>query len=171
MDGDGRRAELLKILMTAENPVPGHELAKKLGVSRQIVVQDIALLRVQNKNILSTNKGYMIFSGKGKKDRCERVFRVRHKDNQVLEEFDIIVDLGGRVLDLFIEHEIYGQIQVDLIINNHQDAVEFAKKLENSKGKPLLELTDGWHYHTVEAASERLLDLIEEELRAKHFVE
>ncbi len=171
MDSDNRREKLLELLRAAENPVPGHELAKILGVSRQIVVQDIALLRVQNKNILSTNKGYMLFSGKRVDGRCERVFHVHHGDGQVLEEFDTIVELGGRVLDLFVEHEIYGQIQVNLLINNHQDAEEFAKKLQNSKGKPLLELTEGWHYHTVEAASERLLDLIEEELMKKHFME
>lgn len=171
MDGDSRRAELLNYLTAAENPVPGHELAKKLGVSRQIVVQDIALLRVQNKNILSTNKGYMIFSGRKKGDRFERVFRVRHSEDEVLKEFGIIVELGGRVLDLFVEHEIYGQIQVNLIINNYQDAEEFAAKLEGSRGKPLMELTNGWHYHTVEAASERLLDLIGEELRANYFME
>lgn len=171
MDSSNRRTELLKILATAKDPVPGHELARTLGVSRQIVVQDIALLRVQNRNILSTNKGYMLYSGKEAAHRCERVFHVHHSGEQVLEEFDTVVELGGRVLDLFVEHEIYGQIQVDLIINNHQDAEEFARKLGNSKGKPLMELTEGWHYHTVEAASERLLDLIEDELRKKHFME
>jgi transcriptional regulator of NAD metabolism len=170
MDGEERRKELLGILSKIEIPVPGHELAKKLRVSRQIIVQDIALLRVQDHNILSTNKGYMIYKSNHHEHRCERVFYVNHTQGQVLDEFYTIIDLGGRVLNLFIEHELYGQIQVDLIINNRVDAKEFVDKLDCCTAKPLNTLTDGWHYHTVEAASERLLDLIEDELRKRNYL-
>ena len=60
-EGDIRRTKILEILRSSKQAVTGTELAKQLGVSRQIVVQDIALLRATDKNILSTNKGYILF--------------------------------------------------------------------------------------------------------------
>lgn len=171
MNGDRRRRKILERLETTEEPITGQALAKEFEVSRQIIVQDIALLRVQNKNILSTNKGYFIYRNENAFNKAERVFRVKHSGEQVLDEFFTIVDLGGRVLDLFVEHEIYGQIQVDLIINNRVDAREFAERLSNSAAAPLSALTDGYHYHTVEADTEQLLDYIGNALRERGYME
>lgn len=55
MEGEKRREQLIALLKQADIPVSGTDLAKRLGVSRQVIVQDIALLRAVNKNILSTN--------------------------------------------------------------------------------------------------------------------
>ena len=74
------------------------------------------------------------------------------------------------ILDVVVEHELYGQIRVDLLIESEQDAREFYEKLMLSKDNPLKALTDDCHYHTVAAPSERLLDLIEQELRHKGFL-
>ncbi len=171
MDGDKRRRKILQFLVEAKEPVTGHMLAGEFDVSRQIIVQDIALLRVQNKNILSTNKGYFMYHNEDTANKHERVFRVKHTSDQILDEFFTIVDLGGHVLDLFVEHEIYGQIQVDLIINNRVDAKDFYEKLKNSSAAPLSLLTDGYHYHTVEADTEQLLEYIENALKEKGFME
>ena len=78
-----------------------------------------------------------------------------------------ILDLGGKVLDVAVEHEIYGYIQVDLLIETPQDAHDFAEKLSLCRDNPLKVLTDDCHYHTIAAPSEKLLDLIEQELRLK----
>ncbi len=164
MEGAQRRVKILEILQQASQPVSGTELSRRLGVSRQVVVQDIALLRAVDKNILSTNKGYLLYSPYGSKGRCKRSIRVNHSDAQILDEFYSIVDLGGRVLDVVVEHDIYGQITVDLVINTRRDANEFLEKLKSSRSRPLKELTNGVHYHTVEADNEKILDEIEHRL-------
>lgn len=169
MSGSERRNKITALL-NHQTPITGTELAKRLGVSRQIIVQDIALMRAEDKNILSTNKGYFLYDAKDYEGSCRRVFYVRHTTEQMLEELTIITELGGRVLDVLVEHELYGQLRVDLLINTPQDALEFSKKLRAVGGSPLMILTDDQHYHTVAASSERLLDLIEQELERKGFL-
>ena len=84
MDGDTRRARMVQLLQEAAEPIPGAKLAKEMGVSRQVIVQDIALLRAVDKNILSTNKGYVLFHRKP--DEPTRSFHVRHTDDQITDE-------------------------------------------------------------------------------------
>lgn len=169
MEGDLRREKIIEILKKSDVPVSGGGLADKLNVSRQVIVQDIALLRATNKNILSTNKGYILYHDNIEK--CTRTFHVYHDDNHIEDELNTIVDNNGRVLDVVVEHEIYGQITVDLIINSRRDVKEFIERLKkSSSAKPLKELTDGEHYHTVEADSEEDLDIVENELRKKKYL-
>lgn len=168
-EGDSRREQILKLLTNSPAPVSGSELAAMLNVSRQVIVQDIALLRVVNKNILSTNKGYVLYQQAVAKPMFKRSFRVSHEDSRILEELLAIVECGGRILDVVVEHEIYGQITVDLMIAGVKDAKEFTRKLSACKTKPLKELTDGVHYHTVEAESVDILDRIEAVLKEKGF--
>lgn len=168
MEGQERREKLMQLLTNTKEPISGTELAKKLGVSRQVIVQDIALLRAVNKNILSTTKGYMIyFQEKQKVNRC---FLVKHKTDQIEDELCTIVDNGGKILDVIVTHELYGEIAVDLIIKNRQDVYDFVNKVKLKNTIPLNALTDGVHLHTVEADSETILDNIENALREKNFL-
>ena len=167
MTGEARRSKILQLLQSQGEPMSGTALAKACHVSRQVIVQDIALMRAENYGILSTNKGYIYRKDDVRDEKPKRVFYVRHNTDQVLEEFLAITELGGSVLDVAVEHEIYGQIRVDLLIESVQDARDFAEKLAACKDNPLKVLTDDCHYHTVAAASEKLLDLIEAELREK----
>ena len=169
MDGDERRKELLNILASVSEPVSGTELAGQLGVSRQVIVQDIALLRAVDKNILSTNKGYVLYH-EGRKGKKKRTYKVIHADEQIRDELNTIVDEGGHVLDVVVEHDIYGQITVDLIINNRADVNAFVNKLEQNHTKSLNKLTDGVHFHTVEGDSEEILDRIEFALKEKGYL-
>ena len=168
--GEHRRSEILRLLKERGTPLSGTALAKELGVSRQVIVQDIALIRAESHNILSTNKGYIYRTEIADDPRPKRVFHVRHSTEDVLDEFLAVLELGGTVLDVAVEHEIYGQIRVDLLIETPQDARDFVHKLANCKDNPLKVLTDDCHYHTVAAPSQRLLDLNEEELRSKGFL-
>ena len=168
MDGEKRREQLITLLGQAEVPVSGTDLAKRLGVSRQVIVQDIALLRAVNKNILSTNKGYVLYVPECGK--VKRSFAVTHNKAQIKEELYVIVDCGGKVLDVVVEHDIYGQIMVDLILCNRLDVDEFVERIENSKSRPLKVLTEGEHWHTVEADSEKVLDKIGEKLKEGGFL-
>lgn len=170
MEGEMRREQLLVLLRQAKMPVSGTELAKQLGVSRQVIVQDIALLRAVNKNILSTNKGYVLYAPELHGGRIKRSFAVSHNNEQIRDELYTIVDYGGKVLDVVIEHDIYGQITVDLLLCNRLDVDEFVEKIENSKSHPLHLLTDGEHWHTVEAETEKMLDKIEEVLKEKGYL-
>ena len=170
MDGERRSEEFIRLLAGSRSPVSGTELARRLEESRQVFVQDVALLRAVNKNILSTNKGYLLFepgreTGGGRKTLC-----VRHTTEQVLEEFYGIVDLGGKILDVVVEHELYGQIAVDLIIASRQDAEEFYQKMRENRAKPLKELTEDVHYHTIVAKDAASMERIERVLEEKGFL-
>ena len=170
MTGEERRIKILRKLQEADTPLSGTALAKLFHVSRQIIVQDIALMRAENYGILSTNRGYLLRSNKAENTQPKRVFFVKHATDQVLEEFKTIIDLGGKILDVAVEHELYGQISIDLMIETETEAVDFYAKLQTCKDNPLKVLTDDCHYHTVSAPSEKLLDLIEQELSAKGYL-
>ena len=160
-----RRTNLLRLLQEHGAPLSGSALAKMLGVTRQIIVQDIALIRADNHNILSTNKGYIYRTETEKASLPKRVFYVKHTTDEVLSEFLTVLELGGTILDVAVEHEIYGQIRVDLLIETEQDARDFVDRLACCKDNPLKILTDDCHYHTIAAPSEKLLDLIESALK------
>ncbi|MCI8625073.1 MAG: transcription repressor NadR [Lachnospiraceae bacterium] len=169
MEGVERRQELLRILQESPTPVSGSKLAGRLGVSRQVIVQDVALLRAVNRNILPTTRGYMLYEqARGK---VNRVYLVRHTTEQIEDELSTIVELGGKVLNIIVSHELYGQIEADLIIENRRDVEEFIQKLKTKKPVPLKELTDGLHFHTVEADSEEILDRIGEALEKKGYLQ
>ena len=170
MDGDQRREEILTILSKAKTPVSGAALARRLKVSRQVIVQDIALLRATDKNVLSTNKGYIIYGQQDGNASCKRVFDVRHTDDQMQDELYAIVDAGAKVLDVIIEHDVYGQITADLYINSRRDVDEYIEKIRAGQAKPLKELTGGIHFHTVEAESEETLEIVQNELKNRQYL-
>ena len=171
MTGEERRTTIRRLLTESQQPLTGTALAGMLHVSRQVIVQDIALMRAEHLPILSTNTGYLLPPDQAQLCQPKRVFFVRHNTGRVLEEFMTVIDLGGRILDVSVEHELYGPIRADLLIENAQDAREFTEKLAQCRDNPLKVLTDDCHFHTVSAPSEKLLDLIESELRSRGFLE
>lgn len=170
MTGEERRNRILQKLQETGTPLSGTALAKSFHVSRQVIVQDIALMRAENYGILSTNKGYLLRSEKTENTQPKRVLFMKHSTSEVLTEFLSVIELGGKILDVAVEHELYGQIRVDLFIETQADAEDFYEKLLRCNDNPLKVLTDDCHYHTVAAPSEKLLDLIEDELRRKNLL-
>ncbi len=168
MEGSKRREQLAKIIKENGEPISGGELSRRLGVSRQVIVQDIALLRASDINIISTTKGYLIYQADS--SQVKRIFKVRHTTEQIEDELCTIVDNGGKILDVLVTHEIYGEITTALIIRNRQDVYDFVDKVREKKIVPLKELTDGIHQHTVEADSEETLNRINEALRLKGYL-
>ncbi len=168
MDREARRQRMLQLLQERTEPLSGAGLARELGVSRQVIVQDIALLRAVDKNIISTNKGYMLF--RSQPDVHTRSFHVSHTNAQITDELNTIVDCGGSVKDVIVAHPIYGQICVDLIIRSRADVDNFVEQVARYRTKPLTELTDGEHFHTVTAADEQTLDRIEAALLEKGYL-
>ena len=169
-EGGKRRDGILSLLEESDTPLSGTELAHRFKVSRQVIVQDIALLRAEDKKILSTYRGYVLDRESEKKRKCIRVFCVCHSTKDTQDELQTIVDYGGHVLDVAVDHPLYGQIRADLIINNRLDVAEFVDRMNRYNAQPLKVLTGDYHYHTVTAESEKNLDFIEQELRKKGYL-
>lgn len=166
MTGEERRREILNTIREAQNPVSGSVLSGKYQVSRQVIVQDIALLRAADYDIVATTKGYFM----QKTPVYKKVFHVCHGDEQIEDELQTIVDMGGKVKDVFVKHETYGILKADLCVNSRREVRQFMEKMDQGQASPLKNLTCGIHYHTVEADSEETLDEIEKELREKHYL-
>lgn len=166
MTGKERRNEIINLIKSINDPISGTELAKRYGVSRQVIVQDIALLRAENYDIFSTTRGYIL----QKSAFYTRIFDTCHRDDQIEDELNTIVDLGGIIVDVFIRHEVYGNLKAELGINNRRAVKEFITKIQNGSSTPLKNLTSGRHFHTVQADSEKVLDMIEKELREKGYI-
>lgn len=166
MTGADRRNAIVERIRNSETPVSGRALASAFDVSRQVIVQDIALIRAAGHDILSTNRGYIINEPK----MVRRVFKVRHTDEQLEEELNSIVDLGGRVRDVTVNHKIYGRLTAELDISSRRKTVEFLADIRRGKSSPLKNITSDYHYHTVEADSEETLDMIASMLKEKGFL-
>ena len=146
--------------------MPGKSLAAAYDVSRQVIVQDIALIRAAGHDIMSTNRGYII----NEPVTVSRVFKVKHTDEQVEEELNSIVDLGGCVRNVMVNHRVYGRMEAELNISSRRKAADFIRDLKSGKSSPLKNITSGYHYHTVEADSEETLGMIGEMLEEKGFL-
>ena len=166
MTGSDRRQEILKNIKESDRPVSGSKLAQDYDVRRQVIVQDIALLRASGYDIISTNRGYVLEG----QTCAERVFKVRHTDEQLETELCTIVDLGGQVKNVMVNHKVYGHIEAELGITSRRKVKEFLEDIESGKSTPLKNITSDYHYHTVTADSEETLGMIEEELRKLGFL-
>lgn len=168
MDGEQRREAILRLLKGEQKPISGTYLAKTFKVSRQVIVQDIALLRASGYDLLATARGYIL--NEEAETMIKRIILVKHTEVETEEELNIIVDNGGRLRNVIIMHPIYGELIGDLMLKTRREIKEFVKKLTETKANQLLKLTDGSHMHTIEASSTEELDLIEEELRERGFL-
>lgn len=166
MTGEERRQIIIDAIKNANHPLSGNALGKLTGVSRQVVVQDIALLRAHSHRILSTNRGYILIDS----HKFERVFKVQHTNEQAEDELKTIVDLGGTVIDVMINHRVYGKMTAKLNISSRRDIAAFMEDIRTGKSSPLMNITSGYHFHTVSAESEKLLDEIQDALRKKHYL-
>lgn len=161
-----RRKAIVTLLLSEQNPVSGGTLAGRFDVSRQIIVQDIAVLKASGYEILSTHSGYLI------KDTplVQRVFKVHHTKEETEEELTCIVDLGGTVVDVFVWHKVYGKVQAMLNIFSRLQVKQFIEGVRSGKSSELMNITGGYHYHTVRAESDKILDRIARTLETKHYL-
>lgn len=166
MTAEIRREKILEALKNAPKQISATTLAKQFGVSRQVIVGDVALLRAQGYDITALARGYVL----GKSALCERVFKVHHSDEDTEKELDLIVDAGGCIVDVFVYHRSYGEVNAKMNIKSRIDVEEFLKNISTGKSSLLKNVTSGYHYHTVSADSEEILDLIEEKLRENGFL-
>ena len=187
---EARRASLLDALRLADAPVSGGQLASTLNVSRQIIVQDIALLREAGANIVATTKGYVLADTAqtltqnttqtmtqnaaeqpvAVLDEPARTFKLHHEVEQTRDELQTIIALGGRVHNVSISHRAYGRITAPLEIADQADIEQFIHDIESGKSSPLSTATSGYHYHLVSAPSDEALEAIGRALADKGFL-
>lgn len=186
---EARRASLLDALRSADAPVSGGQLANTLNVSRQIIVQDIALLREAGANIVATTKGYVLADAAQTAaqnatqtmaqnaeqpaavlDEPARTFKLHHEVEQTREELQTIIALGGHVHNVSISHRAYGRITAPLEIADQADIERFINDIESGKSSPLSTATSGYHYHLVSAPSNEALEAIGRALADKGFL-
>ncbi|WP_195420749.1 transcription repressor NadR [Faecalicatena contorta] len=166
MTGSERRNAIVSHIKNSAIAVSGKALAQEYEVSRQVIVQDIALIRASGHDIISTNRGYILNTPKS----AGRVFKVNHTDDDLENELCSIVDLGGRVVNVMINHRVYGHMEAELNINSRRKVMEFMEDIRSGKSSPLKNITSNYHYHKVEADNEETLDMIEEMLRRKGYL-
>lgn len=166
MTGQKRREEIIARIKESKEPLSGQKLAESFGVSRQVVVQDIALLRAEGYDIISTNRGYLLQGTKN----ISRIFKVQHTDEAIEDELCSIVDLGGCVESVIVHHKVYGTMEAHLGVNSRRKAAVFIADIQNGKSSPLKNITSNYHYHRVSADSEETLDLIENMLKQKQYL-
>lgn len=164
-----RRDRIFDILQKESKPMKGDQLAKILGVSRQVVVQDIAIMRAQGVKVIATPQGYLLQEDYQKQPR--KIFACCHSTTQEMaDELETVVYYGGKVVDVIVEHPLYGEIQGNIAVANLADVQSFMKKIHKQEVVPLAALTNGVHLHTIEAPSWEILDNIEHRLLEKGYM-
>ena len=161
-----RRKAIVNLLLASKSPISGGKLSEQFNVSRQIIVQDITVLKGLGYEILSTHNGYVIH----KSPLVERVFKIKHTTEQTEDELNSIVDFGGTVVDVFVWHKVYGRISASLNIFSRLQVKQFLEGVRTGKSTELMNITGGYHYHTVRADSEEVLNKIENYLKEKNYL-
>ena len=168
MGSNERREKLLQILKKSDKPVKGSELSAELQVSRQVVVKDIALLRASGLEIIATSNGYIVLNS------VKNEFKIKcknHKsDDELYDELQTIIDLGGKVKDVIVEHPTYGVLKADLNVATNRDLKNFMQKAATNEFKQLSLLSPDYHMHTIEVDNDDRFEEIQKELKAKNIL-
>lgn len=163
-----RREKIKNLLIQSQEPVKGQILAEIFEVTRQIIVKDIAIIRAEGVDIISTPKGYMAL--KENINSIKKVIAVNHGREEVKNELETIVKYGAIVEDVIVEHPLYGEIRAMLMLKNMMDIENFYSNFKQYEAEPLSVLTNGVHLHTIICENDRVLSNIVEELNKKGFL-
>ena len=163
--GADRRRRLMECLRARRRPVAGSELARQFHVSRQCLVQDVAILRARGEEILSTPQGYRLPSPQAAAHRA--IIACQHGPERTQEELNILVDHGVKVIDVLVEHPLYGELRGGLMIESRADVADFIRRWRKAKAALLSSLTGGVHLHTVEASRPEMIARAKAQLQAR----
>ena len=168
MSSNDRRELIYASLLNSQRPLKGTDLARDHGVTRQIIVKDIAILRAEGKDIIATPEGYIV--NKGLDNYIKKIIAVSHTREKMYDELKTIIKYGGRVQDVIVEHPLYGEIRCNLMLKTMADLEEFMLSFERYNAEPLSALTGGMHLHTIAAETNESLENIERELINKGYI-
>lgn len=163
-----RRRQILDWMHSHGDPIAGSEMAKRLRISRQCLVQDIAILRAAGEEIVATPRGYRLPETASHRHRA--VLACRHAPERTEEELQILVDHGVKILDVVVEHSLYGELRGSLMIESRADVQDFLKQVKATHASLLSSLTGGVHLHTVEASRPEMISRARAQLRQKGFL-
>jgi len=156
-----RRKAIAAYLRRAEGPVSASALAVQFEVSRQIIVGDIAVLRAAGEDILATPRGYVVNTAPS---GLLRTIACRHGSAQLEQELTTIIDMGCGVLDVIVEHPVYGQLSGSLQLHSRYDIAQFMNRCSHASAHPLSGLTNGIHLHTLSCPDEQAYERVCAEL-------
>lgn len=168
MRTEERRRWLLALLRAADGAVTGSALAERFGVSRQIIVGDISILRAEGAEVLATPRGYLVLRQRRK--RVMATLSCCHRAEEMQDELNIMVDGGARVRDVIVAHPVYGELRADLMLESRRDVAAFVRKMRETAAPPLSYLTDGVHVHTIEAEEASAIEEIRAALERAGFL-
>lgn len=155
-----RRNAIYQVL-SADTPISATALAGRFGVTRQVVVGDIALLRAEGRSVIATPRGYII----PVPDGFLRTIACVHNAVQTRDELNAMVDCGCTVIDVVVEHPVYGQLTAPLAISSRYDVEQFIEKMASASASPLSALTEGIHLHTLSCPDEAVFNHLRDKLR------
>ena len=155
-----RRNAIYQVL-SADTPISATALAGRFGVTRQVVVGDIALLRAEGRSVIATPRGYIIPTPDG----FLRTIACVHNAQQTRDELNAMVDCGCTVIDVVVEHPVYGQLTAPLAISSRYDVEQFIEKMSSASASPLSALTEGIHLHTLSCPDAQVFDHLRDKLR------
>ena len=168
--GEERRTLLLNHLKCSNQAFTGSQLAKLTNVSRQVIVNDMNLLKARNEPIIATSQGYLYINKDESSTLFERKIVSVHPPEKTEEELFTIVDCGATVKNVIVEHPVYGEITANLHVSNRLEVEHFLQQVQETNAQLLSALTDGTHLHVISAASEETLDTVIEQLHKKGFL-
>ena len=162
MRAEERRQAILEHLRQSSRPVSAGYFAERFSVSRQVVVGDVALLRAAGADISATPRGYVILkAGQG----LLRQVACRHDGLGMEAELNAVVDQGCSVLDVTVDHPIYGQLTGPLQLSSRYDVSQFLSRCTEAGARPLSDLTGGIHLHTLSCPDADAFRRVEAALR------
>lgn len=169
MNAEERRKGILEKLEGEDHPIKGTTLAAHFNVSRQVIVQDMAILRAQGNEVVATPQGYFLM--KHREDQLIKTLISKHHGYEEMEEeLEIMVDHGARIIDVIVEHPLYGEIRSVLDINHKKDLRDFMERVREVKAEPLATLTSGVHIHTIEISDENSYEQMKKALADKGYL-
>ena len=163
MNAEQRREAILNTLRRTDQPLSATALAGTFSVSRQVVVGDIALLRAAGADISATPRGYVMHHEAA---GLVRTVATRHSAADMEAELNAMVDQGCTVVDVIVEHPIYGQLTGPLALSSRSDVSQLIARCAEEAAQPLSALTEGIHLHTLSCPSEEAFERVKKQLRA-----
>lgn len=170
MLGEERRYELLTLLKKTNRPITGTDLAKHTNVSRQVIVNDMNLLKARNEPIVATSQGYLYIKTGDSAHHFERKIVCLHTAEQAEDEMLTIVDCGVTLKNVIVEHPVYGEITASIMVSNRLDVKNFIERVNQTNANYLSVLTNGTHLHVISAPSDEQLNQVELILRKKGYL-
>ncbi len=166
MNASQRRSAIYQHLTQATAPISATTLAQQFSVTRQVVVGDIALLRAEGRRITATPRGYVIPTESG----LLRTIACIHSSEDTQRELFAMVDCGCTVVDVIVEHPVYGQLTAPLALSSRYDVEQFIQRMAESHAQPISALTGGVHLHTLSCPSEEIFCLLKTTLQNMGFL-